>query len=50
MPTGDTTCVVNTPRPSSQWGEVLGDQVVAAAMVDRMAHYADVITLTGSGY
>lgn len=34
----------------SRWGEVFGDQVVAAAMIDRMAHHADVITLTGSSY
>lgn len=34
----------------SRWGEVFGDQVVAAAMIDRMAHHADIITLTGSSY
>lgn len=34
----------------SRWGEVFGDQVVAAAGIDRIAHHAGVIALTGSSY
>ncbi|ALE04596.1 DNA replication protein (plasmid) [Arthrobacter sp. ERGS1:01] len=34
----------------ARWGEVFGDQVVAAAMIDRIVHHADVITLKGSSY
>jgi DNA replication protein DnaC len=29
----------------SAWGTVFGDQAVAAAMVDRIVHDADVLTL-----
>jgi DNA replication protein DnaC len=29
---------------------VFGDQVVAAAMIDRIVHHADVITLKGASY
>ncbi|HVB00758.1 MAG TPA: ATP-binding protein [Acidimicrobiales bacterium] len=36
--------------PFASWGEVFGDQVVAAAMIDRIVHHAKVITLNGSSY
>jgi DNA replication protein DnaC len=34
----------------SQWGQVFGDQAVAAAMIDRIVHHAEVITLKGASY
>ena len=34
----------------SSWGAVFGDQVVAAAMIDRIVHHADVLTLKGASY
>lgn len=34
----------------SGWGNVFGDQVVAAAMIDRIVHHADVLTLKGASY
>lgn len=34
----------------SGWGAVFGDQVVAAAMIDRIVHHADVLTLKGASY
>ncbi len=34
----------------SGWGGVFGDQVVAAAMIDRIVHHADVLTLKGASY
>ena len=34
----------------SSWGGVFGDQVVAAAMIDRIVHHADVLTLKGASY
>ena len=36
--------------PFSGWGGVFGDQVVAAAMIDRIVHHADVLTLKGASY
>jgi DNA replication protein DnaC len=32
----------------ARWGDVFGDQVVAAAMIDRIVHHAEVITLKGA--
>jgi DNA replication protein DnaC len=34
----------------SGWGDVFGDQTVAAAMIDRIVHHADVHTLKGASY
>lgn len=36
--------------PFGRWGEVFGDDVVAAAMIDRLVHHAEVLTLTGDSY
>ena len=35
---------------SVRWGDVFGDQIVAAAMIDRIVHHADVLTLKGASY
>ena len=34
----------------SAWGSVFGDQAVAAAMIDRIVHHADVLTLNGASW
>ncbi|WP_345554653.1 ATP-binding protein [Streptomyces lannensis] len=33
-----------------RWGEVFGDDTVAAAMIDRLVHHAEVISLKGDSY
>lgn len=42
--------VLTSNLPFSRRGDVFGDQVVAAAMIDRIVHHADVVTLKGSSY
>ncbi len=42
--------ILTSNLPFARWGDVFGDQVVAAAMIDRIVHHADVITLKGSSY
>lgn len=34
----------------SRWGEIFTDDVVAAAMIDRLIHHAEVLTLDGESY
>jgi DNA replication protein DnaC len=36
--------------PFSRWGDVFSDHVVAAAMIDRIVHHAEVLTLKGNSY
>jgi DNA replication protein DnaC len=42
--------ILTSNLPFSGWGGVFGDQVVAAAMIDRIVHHADVLTVKGSSY
>ena len=35
--------LVTSNKPFSRWGEVFADDVVAAAMIDRLVHHAEVI-------
>ena len=42
--------IVTSNKVFGRWGEVFGDDVVAAAMIDRLVHHAEVIALTGDSY
>lgn len=42
--------IVTSNKPFGRWGEVFGDDVVAAAMIDRLVHHAEVIALKGDSY
>jgi DNA replication protein DnaC len=42
--------IVTSDRGFEAWGEILGDAVVAAALIDRLIHHACVITLEGKSY
>jgi DNA replication protein DnaC len=39
--------IVTSNKPFGRWGEVCGDTTVAAAMIDRLVHHAEVISLKG---
>lgn len=34
----------------ARWGEIFADEAVAAAMIDRLVHHAEVLTLDGQSY
>ena len=42
--------LVTSNKAFGRWGEVFGDEVVAAAMIDRLVHHAEVIALKGDSY
>ena len=42
--------ILTSNLPFSGWGSVFGDQAVASAMIDRVVHHADVLTLRGASY
>ena len=42
--------IVTSNKPFGRWGEVFGDDVVAAAMIDRIVHHAEVVSLKGDSY
>ena len=42
--------IVTSNKPFGRWGEVFGDDVVAAAMIDRLVHHAEILALKGDSY
>lgn len=43
--------ILTSNRAFSGWGQIFGgDVIVAAAMIDRLVHHAEVITLSGGSY
>src|ERR671930_1064905 len=42
--------VATSNKPFSGWGEIFGDDVVAAAMIDRLVHHAQILSLKGDSY
>lgn len=45
-----TSIVVSTNRPFNQWGEILGDEVIAGAVLDRLLHHGHIIPIQGESY
>jgi len=41
---------VKSNKPFGRWGETFGDEVIAATMIDRLVHHAEVIALKGDSY
>ena len=42
--------IVTSNKPFGRWGEVFSDPAVAAAMIDRLVHHAEVVILKGDSY
>lgn len=45
-----TSIVITTNRGVGEWGDILGDTTVAAAMLDRLLHRSVVLNLDGDSY
>jgi DNA replication protein DnaC len=42
--------IVSSNKPFSAWGDIFGDEVVAAAMIDRLVHHSEILSLKGDSY
>ena len=42
--------IYTSNRPYSEWGEVLGDPVLAAAVLDRVRHHSTTVNIRGDSY
>ncbi len=42
--------VLTTNRPVEDWGQILGDNAAAGAILDRFLHHAEIIRLQGKSY
>ena len=42
--------IVTSNTPFSAWGEIFGDDMAATAMIDRLIHHAEILSLKGDSY
>ena len=42
--------LITSNMPFGRWGEVFADDIVAAALIDRLVHHAEVLTINGESY
>jgi DNA replication protein DnaC len=42
--------IVTSNKPFSAWGEIFGDDMAATAMIDRLIHHSDILSLKGDSY
>jgi DNA replication protein DnaC len=42
--------MMTSNRPLEDWGKLMGDVPSATAILDRLLHHADIITITGKSY
>jgi hypothetical protein len=42
--------IITSNKSSTEWGQVLGDDVLAIAILDRLLHHCDVININGPSY
>jgi DNA replication protein DnaC len=42
--------IVTSNKPFSGWGKICGDDMAAAAMIDRLIHHAEILSFKGDSY
>lgn len=42
--------IVTSNKPFEEWGAIFGDDVIAAAVLDRLLHHSHIIPITGPSY
>jgi DNA replication protein DnaC len=47
---GQGACILTSNKSFGDWGSIIRDEVLASAILDRLLHRADVITIAGQSY
>ena len=42
--------ILTTNRPFKDWGEIFHNNTLAGALIDRLVHHAEIITIKGGSY
>ena len=42
--------IITSNKAFTEWGQVLGDDVLATAILDRLLHHCDVLSINGPSY
>ena len=45
-----SSVIITTNKSFEQWGDILTDNVLASAILDRIVHYSEVIKINGPSY
>ncbi len=45
-----SSTIYTSNKPFSEWGKILGDSVMASAVLDRILHHCTVINIKGESY
>lgn len=45
-----SSTLITTNQTITQWGGMLGDEMTAAAILDRLMHHSHIVTITGDSY
>ena len=48
--TSPTSTVLTSNKGFQEWGSVLGDEVMAAALIDRLLHHCHIVNIRGNSY
>lgn len=42
--------IITTNKPFEQWGDILDDNILASAVLDRIVHYSEIFKINGQSY
>ena len=42
--------VLTSNKSFEEWGEIFGDEVMAAALIDRLLHHCHIVNIRGNSY
>lgn len=42
--------ILTSNKTCGEWGQVSGDEVLATAILDRLLHHCEVVSINGNGY
>ena len=45
-----STVLTSSNNGFEEWGEIFGDEVMAAALIDRLIHHCHLVTIRGNSY
>ncbi len=45
-----SSIVITSNKPFEQWSEMMGDEIMTTALLDRLLHHAQVFSLQGDSY
>ncbi len=48
--TGGGSIILTSNKGFGEWGELLGDSVIASAILDRLLHHSHVLNIRGESY